>query len=216
MYNGVKPIPQLSIDRLRELTRPNPGGMEAFKHVLYDTQDYPAAGAAGLNFYAAGQADRTRSNIPQSGQLEADNYFIVERLFLNFLADLTLTATISEAGVMRDIHRVMNVARGVGSWRQDGKTHLTVPLSMIGQAGGILGQPNLAAAPAAGAAAIIQAPIVERNGGFPIDGGIIVRPETGFAFAVDFAAAFGGALVAIAAALPIQVQAYGTYFRPVR
>src|SRR4051812_21753934 len=103
-------------ETLRSMTRPKSGSQpESLPWVMFDTQAYPAAGTNRLTYYASTAAslnDPTLSNFA-TGTLEQDQFFEIQRVFLSFLALLSITTTAAVTGSANDVDLIHKSARGV-------------------------------------------------------------------------------------------------------
>ena len=71
------PVQPRTLAQLQEITTPAPiagGNMEVYRHVLYDTQTYPAAGVAQLTFFATTNPDASLNNLEVGGSLPDPDY----------------------------------------------------------------------------------------------------------------------------------------------
>ena len=187
------------------------GAPEAVVDVLYDTLTYPAAGIVRLDFFANAPAngDVTLSNMGQPGGLEAQNFFDVWRIGVDFLRVPTVTTTLTAAGLLNDVATLLHTARATLTFNYQGKPLGPIPLGLFGSLSAPVGVIGGTSAPAAGAAAIIQFAQNADNGGWPVNGSIKLKPNTKFGIRLDFATAS-----AVSADTPIRVTLLGIRYRP--
>lgn len=195
-------------EQLRARLQPPGAGIpEANVDVLYDTQLYPLAGIARLNFFSATNADITMSNMEANGALAQGQYFDVMRIFVDVLREATATVAATAAGGLNDVERILKTARGVVTFNQRSRPLGPIPLTYFGQSGGASGF----VAGNAGAADIVQFSNMPSNGGLPVNGGIKIGPLEKFGVTIDFAAP----ITSISADTLIRVGLFGVRYRQI-
>jgi hypothetical protein len=196
---------------LREITRPNQADQpESQPWVLFDTQPYAAAGSASLTFFksatAANASDPTLSNFA-TGQLDAGYFFEMHRLFVYIHAVPAAVATVAITGPAQDVQILHKTARGNLSWNYKGRPYGGFPLAFFGRPGG----PMSTYAPyGTGTVAnnIVSTGETENNGGFPVQGNLIIAPATQFTSTMTFIS------TAISAQTNITIAMMGVLHRP--
>lgn len=181
---------------------------EALPDVLYDTQQYPQAGTAQLQFFAAVNADKSLSNMEQAGTLPAPQFFKVFRIFVELLGAPTATIADTAAGVINDAEIIAKVARARLTYVSKNKSLGPIPITYFGTPGGNEGIIGSGRAGAAGA--VVQALTGNLNGGFPVNGAITLRSQSSFSIVMDCVPA-----QAISVATQIRVSLLGIRFREV-
>ena len=199
-------------ETLRSITRPKSGQQpESLPWVMYDTQTYAQAGQARLTYYASTAAnlgDSTLSNFA-TGTLEQDQFFEIQRVFLSFLAPLSLTTTAAVAGSANDIDLLHKTARGILTMQYLGKPIGPFPLDFFGRPGGVTFAGTSEGTETAPARNIIQSGETVMNGGFPMVGASVLQPTTPVRWFADFNA------TAISAQMNIRHAMLGVFHRRV-
>jgi hypothetical protein len=136
---------------------------EAIPWVYYDSQNIANAAAGPISFFANSNADKTLSNLEQSGTIPDPFYFEIEAFNLDFLAKGGTTVT--AAGVMEDLAEILYTQRAVFVFTFAGKEYLRIPLTFLHASGGPLGVVS----------ANLTAPLIYEfaNNSFP-DGGFYI------------------------------------------
>lgn len=173
------PVVPMTTDRLKALTEPRstPGGnMEAYRHILYDTQTYPAAGAAApLTFFQVTNADRTLSNMEQAGTLPDPKFLQLWYVSCDIILPVAADAAPQQ---LQDLANLISVGRPIFSLIISDKEYGPWPLSFLHCSGGVVGFGYAAAAVAATATEYGNNGIMD--GGFCTDGAIVIPPKVGF------------------------------------
>ena len=193
--------------RLKPITANAP---EANIDTLYDEQTYVAAGQARLNFFVNVPAggDATLSNMELAGQLPANTFFDVFRIFCDAQRIPTATAAETAAGVVNDLATILHIARGTFTFKQQSKALGPIPMTFLGRSGGVAAAFGTGRAAAGGA--IIQHGTMPDNGGWPVNGTIKLGPGSKFGLTLDFVAG-----TAIAVDTPLRISFLGVGYRPV-
>lgn len=202
-------IRTLPVQLLAGKTRPADASLpEALPYVLYDTQTYPSAGIAHLDFFQAVQSDKTLSNIEQAGTLPAPQFFDIWSIKLDILSTPSATTADTAAGVGNDAELILKAARATFTLTIASKTLGPMPATYLGSSGLI--RIGFDTGRAAAAGAIIQQVQGIDNGGFPIQGAITLPPTQRFAIGMDFVAA-----TAVSTNTPLRVSLHGVLYRKV-
>lgn len=202
------PVNALSVRDLEAMVSPEavPGGnLEAVPTMFYDTQTYPAAGTAALQYFRVTNNDQTLSNMAGAGQFPDPQFFQI----YYFTCDVIIpSAAFSAAApaVWQDVNQIMLAARPTFTFSLSDKPYGTVPLSLLSAAGGIKGFGYSNAAVAATAVEYAT-----NTGGSPwcVDGAIIIPPKTNFSVEVRF----GNAAAAVAADTLVRIGMVGNWHR---
>jgi hypothetical protein len=196
---------------LASLVKPQDANLpESIPFVLFDTQQYPQAGAASLTFFnnatAANASDPTLSNFA-NGQLDDGYYFEIHRMHMMIAAIPNLNVTAVITGAASDVEILHKTARGIFGLRIKGKTYGDYPLAYYGRPGGPV---PIYSSFGTGTAAnnAITAGETESNGGFPVLGNIIIQPTNVVKGIMTFNS------TAISAATNITVALMGVLHRP--
>lgn len=136
---------------------------EAIPWVYYDTQTIANGAAGPVSFFANSNADKTLSNLEQSGTIPDPFYFEIEAFNLDFLAKGGTTVT--AAGVMEDLAEILYAQRAIFVFTFAGKEYLRIPATFLHASGGPLGVVS----------ANLTAPLIYEfaNNSFP-DGGFYI------------------------------------------
>jgi hypothetical protein len=201
--------PPLDVKSLRAARQAPAGGYETFEDVIYDTVTYPLAGvpAGGtLDFFAnaANTADRTLTNLKQAGQLPGSHMFHCKRVFVTPIMPPSVAVALTTAGAVSDLEAIFNTSRSFLTFTSSvtNKTRGPIPLDMIGGAGGVVSAFGGTAAPAAGAADVIQHARLHPHGGYPLD--FIIGTAETFSLSLIF-----GAQKTTTIDIPLRLTLYG-------
>jgi hypothetical protein len=203
---GVDYRPKL-IQTILAALKPNATQPESIPDVLYDTQTYVAAGSTALTFFAALPAvkDLTLTNMQLAGALPNPVYFEIQKVFFDILCATTTGAT--QAGALSDVDQIMKVGRGIATFTLSDKNYGPYPLTFFGGSGGSQG--ILASAIATPGS--IQSGNNRDNGGFPMNGALIIPPQVTFNWALQWVP-----LTAITADTKVRVTMLGIKYRRVQ
>jgi len=181
------PITALSEQQLRNATTPRQGALEADRHVLFDTATYVDNTTTTLSFFNTARNDLTLSNANGSGQLQANNWFRIFRVCVDFLIDASLSGASNEVGALDDVQKLILVGRPTLTLTLNGKSRIDgIPLSFCHASGGAVGA-------VAGSWTAPNAVQVANNNvaddGFSVGGAIIIPPLVGYSATITWAAA---------------------------
>lgn len=171
----------------------NPSGgpkqPEAFADELWDSQPFVNATTLSLQFFQSAQSDKTLSNLTVPGQLPQPQYFIVHYVAVDILFpgvsfDAT-TVSPTAPGNLNDIHLLINAARAT----------LTLSIATKPYGPWRVRSCHSAGAPVGFLAGTWTAPVGAQyghigphDGGFCVNGGLIIPPATDFSAVMNFAA----------------------------
>ncbi|MEP6494493.1 MAG: hypothetical protein ABJF01_17545 [bacterium] len=211
LLGNIRPFGK-TYQALRDLIMPISADQpESIPWVLFDTQQYAAAGSATLSFFrstAANLNDQTLSNFP-TGMLPKNEFFEMHRVFvmIHSVPNINVTGVIT--GAAQDVEILHKTARGQVSWTNAAKNYGTFPLFFFGRPGGPL---PFYAGVATGTVAtnVVTAGQTENNGGFPVLGNQIIPEQQPFSAQLTFNS------TAISAATNITLAIMGIYHRQVR
>ena len=214
------PPKALRLNQLMTIINPEEHGEpEVIPRVLFSTALYPAAGVTQLTFY-----DRT-TTVPQresinNGALPAPQFFVIHRLFIDVMPLPTSTlgaggaVATGVAGAVNDIELLTKVGNGgLFNFSISDKNYLRVPIREVPASGGATGLAQLNSSNVA----VSQPELIQAGnnripglGGWPVNGMIVIPPQTNFLGTIDWAAA-----TAVSANLEICVTMYGALYRRV-
>lgn len=197
------------ISVLAAKTRPaDPNLPEAMPYVLFDTQTYPAAGIAHLDFFQAVQGDKTLGNIEVAGTLAAPQFFDIWSIKLDILSSPSATTADTAAGIVNDAELILKAARATFTIALASKRLGPIPATYLGASG--LVRTAFASGRAGAAGAIVQQLQGVENGGFPVNGAITLPPAQNFSFGMDFVAG-----QAVSGNTLLRVSFHGILYRKV-
>lgn len=198
-----------TIQTLQQLLQPNANQPETIPWVLFDTQQYAQAGQTQLSFFTTlpNPLDNSITNMPLAGALPNPWFFEIQKLYFDVLGPASTSAT--QAGIADDIQKIVLSGRGYWTLTLSDKKYGQFPLSFMGGSGAawaaIAGSGD-----AAGAAKTIEVASVRDNGGFPMNGALIIPPQTQMALTINWPA-----LQAISTAVYCRVSMMGQLSRRV-
>lgn len=199
-------------ETLVQLSRPQRADQpEALPWVMYDTQQYAAAGSATLTYYsstAASLTDPTLSNFA-NGTLETFQFFEFHREFLSFLAALSVTTTAAVTGAANDVDLLHKAARGTRTLSIGQKSQGPFPIDYFGRPGGAEFAVAMEGTETAPARNILQGGTTVMNGGFPHGGAYVLPPQSKMTITLGFNS------TAINAAMNIRHSVLGIFHRRV-
>lgn len=167
------PVKALRSEQLRMMSRPPTGRgvSEAIPHVYYDTEVYTDNATTSLNFFTNTKATRQLSNLSPAGSLPKPYFFRVYA----FMVDIK---TVPSATAWADVYQLLFGANANAgptfTFVLSDKDYGPWPLSCLHGTGGVQGFSDAAAAPEQYAN---NGPI---DGGFWVDGSILIPPNEGF------------------------------------
>lgn len=205
------PVVGRTLAQLQDLTTPKAvdgGNMEVFRHHLYDTQTYPAAGtAAPLTFFQNTNADQSLCNLQQAATLPDPDYmqvFYIQCDILLGTSDLTIPLA------WRDMDRIIRLGRPVLSLRVQGKDYGPWKLTAVHGSGAPVldGFSDGAGAGVVSHEYASNGPI---DGGWCQDGSMWLTPKTAFTARILW-----GNPLAVAADTLVCILLDGAYYRAIR
>lgn len=157
---------------------------EVIPFVYYDTQDF-TSNWTRLSFFATPQNDPTLGNIEQGGTMPVDTYFQIWAFTLDFLEASVENGATPDA--VNDLLQIMNGARATLQLTIAAKTYGPVPLSFVHSSGGI--RAVLSQSEAALTGVFNTAQNYDADGGWWVDGAIILPPRQSFSVTISGVAA---------------------------
>jgi hypothetical protein len=167
-----------TIQDLQAALQPNQNQPETIPWILYDTQKYLAAGQTQLSFFTQlpNPADTSITNMPLAGTLPNPWFFEIQKITFDVLNAATTSAT--QVGAVDDIQKILLLGRGTWALNLSDKVYGPFPLRSLGGMGGATGQIAIGTPTAANPNVTIQSGVVRDNGGFPMNGALIIPPQT--------------------------------------
>lgn len=186
MAGNIPVVPKSQAD-LIAMANPSGADMVGYRAPLYDTQLYTSAATLNMAFFTNSNADKTMSNQKgNGGQFPANMYFIPTYMSFDVLADASIAAASTELGILDDINKLLNIARGTATITIGSTALPPIPLRYLHSAGGATGAlagtwtaPNAVQVGTAGV----------QDGGYFCYGSFIISPLQPFSVAVNFASA---------------------------
>lgn len=192
------------IENVLAMITPTPKQPEVIPAVFYDSQTYLAAGSSTLEFFSNVNADKTLSNMDLAGAFPNPQYFEVQKIFCDFLRADAAAGAATFAGKIRDIDVILGSARGTFTFNMSNKNYVQTPLTFAGSSGGLIGQYVAAAGPL-----IYGQGTTRDNGGYPVNGSIVIPPQTKFGITLNFNS------TAVSADLIMRISLLGQLYRRV-
>lgn len=172
------PVRPRSVTELASLTSPvsiPAGQSEAIRWQYYDTQTYLQAGSSALTFFQTVSNDVTLSNMEAQGQLPDPKYLELWFVSCDILLPKASAAVPNAAG---DMLNLVMIGRPIFTLTISDKVYIRTPLSFLHASGGVDGFGYSVAAVAATAAEWANNGV--QDGGYCVDGSIIIPPKVGF------------------------------------
>ena len=202
------PINAYTKDQLNAMANPaSVGQPEAIPFTFYDSQNF-ATLWTGVTFFATVQNDPTLGNIQQSNTLSAEQWFILYAITLDWLIAATTQASSGAPTIVDDLLQIMNGARAIVNLQIAMKQYIQAPIHNFHSSGGInvayqLGTPT-------GSGLGNYAQNWYPDGGYAVNGSIVLLPRQTFQFTVS------GVAAALVATRMGRFTMHGVLERPVR
>jgi len=181
---------------------------EAIPHVFFDTMAYTSTVTTVLTYFQVVQVDKTLGNIESAGQLPDPQYFQIFNVGFDILNDLTTTSG-GILGAADTVQKLMIMGRPICTLTIAGKKYIDqVPLSFMHQSGGVTG---FMAGTWTAEENITWGLNSIPDGGYCVNGAIIIPPKQAFDFTLRWAAA------QVVTPTPINLRLWmaGVWFRRV-
>lgn len=180
---SVKPLRKAQLAALADPQSANQP--EALPWVLYDTQSLANGGIGPLVFFQTVNVDKTLSNMEGPGQLPDPQYFQIFYWGVDFLLP-AFVGTGAIGGPIADIANILFTTRATWTFNISNKRTGPFPLSFMHSSGG----------PTGFYAATLTAPASKEygnngifDGGFCVNGALVIPPKLGFDVTIAVAAA---------------------------
>jgi len=190
------------------------GQLEAIPQPLWDTQSFATGDTGPFQFFVGTNTDATVTNLATPGQLAADQYYILQYVFLDILQ---VPSAGTDAAVNPAIANVANILitnNPIIELQISQKQYGPWPAMMAGCSGGVTGFAYDGSAAAAGVNAASVNNGIPGQGGFPYGGSIIIAPRTTFKAVLSLKNA--GALTLVNGPILVRLGLQGTLYRNVR
>lgn len=219
MILGFNPKPRTLAELMAIINPEKAQQPEVVPAVLYSTRTYVDNATLNLRFFDGTANVPTLDNVNGS-QLPAPQFFQIERVFCDILRTPTSTlgaggaAATGVAGALNDIELLTKTGNG-GLFRLfiSDKEYLRVPIRHLPAAGGVSG---FLALNSSNVAASVPETLQYANngipgvGGWPVNGMIVIPPQTNFVATIEWAAARD-----LTANVDISLTLYGALYRRV-
>lgn len=200
------PVRALNYPEVKALSEPATAGQpEVIPWVYFDTQDF-VTNWTRVSFFANPQNDPTLGNIEQGGTMPADTYFQVFSFNVDFLVSSVVTAATPTQ--VNDLLQIMNGARATLQFTIANKNYGPLPLSFCHSSGGI--KATLSQSEAALAGIFNYGQNADPDGGWWVDGAVILPPRQSFSITVI------GVAAALTATRSVRFSMAGVKYRSVR
>lgn len=179
---------------------------EAFRDVLYDTQDITTTTTVA-NFFATVQTDKTLGNLSTAGALPAATFFAINCISAELLISPAAGGAVGGNGIS-DAGLILIAARPIVQFTIADKTYGPFPLVYAGAAGGMDIQgvgTTTADTNFAGMAGIAP------NGGYFFGNTLILLPNVQFTLSVTLSSA----QASLSATRKLRIALHGTRYRRV-
>lgn len=198
------PVRPVGFGDVRALSMPASSGQpEVIPWVYYDTQDF-VSNWTRVSFFSTPQNDQTLGNIEQGGTIPADTYFQIWSFNLDFLVAATETG--AATNIVNDLAQILYGSRAILNLTIANKNYGPLPLTFLHSSGGI--RAVIANPPAATLVNFAQTEVPD--GGYWVDGAIILPPNQSFTLTIT------GVAAALSATRKLRLSMAGVKYRPVR
>lgn len=203
------PVVGRTLAQLSKMANPQAvlgGQSEALRWTYYDTQTYVDNTTLTLTYFAATNADATLSNMPTGGQIPAPQFFEIWYFSVDILLPIS-TALAPTAWA--DMFNLLVGGRPTFTFIISDKRYGPFPLTFFHASGGVQG----VARPGDSTIGLVSSELANNgvfDGGYCVDGAIVIPPVTGFSAILDW-----GVLADIAANTLIRVNMDGVLHRRV-
>ena len=201
------PVRPKNFGEVQQLASPASAAQpETIPWVYFDTQSF-TTNWTRVSFFAVPQNDPTLGNIEQGGTIPADTYFQIFSINFDFLIAASDTTVAPDAAIVDDLAQILFGARATLTLSIASKIYTQLPLTYCHSSGGLV--IDWQAVPAA-AAVLNYAQNYPADGGYWVDGAIILPPNQSFTMTVS------GVAAALTATRLGRLSMAGVKYRPVR
>lgn len=186
----------LSAEMLSRLANPDSRTAETYPDIKYDTQTFPAAGGvARLTFFQTANVDPTLSNMEQAGSFPSPQHFQIYGIAKSYLragpSNVVLAASgTNQTGMLNDMDLIERTQRATVTLVISNKNYGPWPLEAFHPLGGGVGFLAITGETGAGNSRAQQygqgGPV---DGGWYLNGELVIPPTVGFSLVVNLAAA---------------------------
>lgn len=200
------PVRPVGFSTVQALSQPASASQpEVIPWVYYDTQTLQSNWTRA-SFFATPQNDQTLGNIEQGGTIPADTFFQIWSFNLDFLISAAAAAATPE--VVNDLAQILFGARATLNLTIANKNYGPVPLSYLHASGGL--RVTIANSNATATNVVNFAQNDQADGGYWVDGAIILPPNQSFTVTLT------GVAAALTASRQVRLSMAGVKYRPVR
>lgn len=187
------PVVGRTLAQLKKMASPDAavrGTSEAIAWTLFDTQTYDDAVTTQLAFFQVTNTDRSITNMQTGGTLPDPQFFEIYYFGMDVLQQVTSDVTTDVTpGAWDNIQRLMLTSRAFWTFTISDKEYGPWPASLLHGSGGVQGFGFAATTVAATSLANqygLNGPV---DGGYCMDGAIVIPPKVGFRLQLNWPAA---------------------------
>lgn len=183
----IKIVPKTKA-QLLALSNPQAANQpEALPWVLYSTKQYVSATTTSLTFFDKAEGgDLSLTNMEAASQITDPKFFEIHSIGLDILNDVTSVEALGGDGALDDVQKLVLQGRGRFQLTLSDKKFGPFPLSFLHASGGATGY-------GWGTIGTGESVQVANNGifdgGYYVGGSVILPPNTGFDFTMDWPSA---------------------------
>ena len=187
------PVRGRTLGDLKRLANPDPsvrGTSEAIAWTLYDTQLYVDNVTTQLAFFQTTNVDRSITNMQTGGSLPDPQFFEIYYFGADILQEVTSDVTTDVTpGAWDNVQRLILTSRAFWTFTISDKEYGPWPASLLHGTGGVQGFGFAATTVAATSLANQYGLNGPADGGFCMDGAIVIPPKVGFRLQLNWPAA---------------------------
>jgi hypothetical protein len=203
-----KVVPKTKAALLAQSNPQSASQPEVFPWVLFDTVSYVSGTTVTLSFFQTVQTDKSLGNMEGGGQLPDPQFFEIYKVGLDVLLRPAAQAGHAATGPVDDIAKLTLSGRGNFIFSISNKNYGPFPLSFLHASGGPTG---FGWATMTAEAQVSYANNGIFDGGYPINGSLVIPPKVGFSIVLNWPAA----LTLAAGNTNLRVWMYGALYRRV-
>lgn len=202
-----KVVPKTKAQLLAQSNPQSANQPEVIPWVLFDTQSYVSTTTVTLSFFQTVQTDKSLGNMEGGGQLPDPQFFEIYKVGMDVLIRPHSDAGVA-TGPIDDIAQLVLSGRGNFTFTISNKNYGPFPLSFLHASGGPTG---FMAGTFAATTDISYANNGIFDGGYPVNGALVIPPKVGFSIQLNWPAA----LTLAVGTSNIRIWMYGALYRRV-
>lgn len=200
------PVRPINYAEVRALAEPQKANQpEVIPWTYFDTQSL-ASNWTAQSFFATPQTDKTLGNIEQGGTIPADTFFQIWAFNVDFLIPAYGNTATPE--IANDVLQILYGARATLNFSIASKVYAQTPLTFLHGSGGA--RLSVVNSNATAATIVNHAQAEIPDGGFWVDGSIILPPNQSFTLSLT------GTAAVLNATRSVRISMVGVKYRPVR